>query len=434
MERRRRIRLKRTDPYTGSRGACLADGGRMTNSARTVAHSCLAFGLSALAAAASVGCERNKSEPFKPGIPGITVPTPPEMPAKPSDEPGPKTATSDAPQAKDPMADLDKDMARVLAEAQGLGAKPIESLKPAEARQQPTLTDAVKSILKKDEKPTAPEAVAKVQDRNIPGGAGNIPVRIYMPSSETTPLPVIVYYHGGGFVIASNDVYDATPRALANGARAVVVSVEYRKGPEHKFPAAHDDAFAAYKWTLKNAGSFGGDAKRVAVAGESAGGNLAANVAIAARDKQERLPVHLLLVYPVASSNMSSDSYVKYAEAKPLNKNMMTWFTEQYFAKPEDGKDPRINLVAANLKGLPETTIINAEIDPLLSDGKELADKLKDAGVSVKQKTYEGVTHEFFGLGAVVDDAKDAVKLASERLRDSFEDAAKATDATALGK
>jgi len=408
---------------------------RMTNRAAISVHSCLLLGTSLLAASAVVACERDKSEP--PPLPGISYPpSPQELPAKPSDAPGPRpeTAKTDAPKVEDPMADLDKDMARVLAEAQALGGKPLPGLKAEEARKQPTLTDAVKSVLKKDEKAITPEAVAKVQDRNIPGAAGNIPVRVYTPTSDTTPLPIVVYYHGGGFVLATNDVYDATPRALANGAQAIVVSVEYRKAPEHKFPAAHDDAFAAYKWVLKNAGSIGGDGKRVAVAGESAGGNLAANVAIAARDKQERMPVHLLLVYPVASSNMSSESYQKYREAKPLDKNMMIWFTEQYFKTADDGKDPRINLVAANLKGLPETTIINAEIDPLLSDGKLLAEKLEAAGVSVKQKTYGGVTHEFFGMAAVVEDAKDAQKLASERLRGSFIDAAKATDATALGK
>jgi acetyl esterase len=410
----------------------------MTNRATLSFRFAVACG--AFAASAVVACDRNKSEPYQPETPApgiVYPPSPQEMPAKPSDAAGPKTTTrDDMPKEKDPMADLDNDMARVLAEAQGLGGKPIDSLKAVEARRQPTLTDAVSSILKKDEKPTTPEAVAKVQDRNIAGGAGagNIPVRIYTPSSDTTPLPVILYFHGGGFVIATNDVYDATPRALANGAQAVVVSVEYRKAPEHKFPAAHDDAFAAYQWVLKNAGSFGADGKRVAVAGESAGGNLAANVAIAARDKQERLPVHLLLVYPVASSNMSSESYRKYRDAKPLDKNMMAWFTDQYFRTPADGADPRINLVAANLKGLPETTIINAEIDPLLSDGKELADKLKEAGVSVKQKTYDGVTHEFFGMAAVVADARDAQKLASERLRDSFKAAGTASDRTALGK
>ena len=334
------------------------------------------------------------------------------------------------PKVEDPMASVDDDMGQVLAELQALGAKPIATLTAAEARKQPTPADAVKALLKKQGKSTEPEAVAKVQERAIPSAGGKIPVRIYTPHA-TGALPVIVYYHGGGFVIASNDVYDATPRALANGANAIVVSVEYRKAPENRFPAAHDDAYAAYRWVTKNAGSIGGDPKRIAVAGESAGGNLAENVAILARDQRERQPLHVLLVYPVASSNMSSDSYAKYRDAKPLNKAMMGWFTDQYFRSPADAQDPRINLVAAKLSGLPETTIINAEIDPLLSDGKLLAESLKAAEVSVTQKTYAGVTHEFFGMGAVVSDAKAAMDFASKRLKSAFEAAANRTE-TAL--
>jgi acetyl esterase/lipase len=251
--------------------------------------------------------------------------------------------TTPAPEAKDPMADVDKDMGRVLTALAGLGGKAIETLTPEEARKQPTPADAVKAVLTQDGKPVAPEAVAKVQERTIPSQGGTIPVRIYTPSGVTTPAPVIVYYHGGGFVLASNDVYDATPRGLANGAKAIVVSVDYRKAPEHKFPTAHDDAFAAYRWVLKNAGSFGGDAQRLALAGESAGGNLAENVAILARDQHERQPVHVLLVYPVASSNMSSKSYSDNRDAKPLNKSMMAWFTDKYFRTPADAQDPRIN-------------------------------------------------------------------------------------------
>ncbi|HWA72015.1 MAG TPA: alpha/beta hydrolase fold domain-containing protein [Polyangiaceae bacterium] len=334
------------------------------------------------------------------------------------------TQTTPAPETKDPLKDVDKDMGRVLTALAGLGGKPIETLTPEQARQQPTPADAVKAVLKEDGKPVTPEAVAKVQDRTIPAGTGALPVRIYTPIGVAGPAPVIVYYHGGGFVIASNDVYDATPRALANGAKAIVVSVEYRKAPEHKFPAAHDDAFAAYRWVVKNAGSIGGDPRRLAVAGESAGGNLAENVAIAARDQHERQPLHVLLVYPVASSNMSSQSYSDNRDAKPLNKSMMAWFTDKYFRTPADAQDPRINLVAAKLQGLPPTTIINAAIDPLLSDGEELAKKLEAAEVSVEQKTYKGVTHEFFGMGAVVADAKDAVDYAAGRIKTSFEKAA----------
>jgi acetyl esterase len=348
---------------------------------------------------------------------------------RPEATPAPKV-TEAPPRPESVLKDVDKDMAEVLVELQMLGVKPIETLSATEARQQPTPADAVKAVLKKHGRPTEPEAVAKVQDRTVPGPGGEIPVRVYTPAG-TGPMPIIVYFHGGGFVIATNDVYDATPRALTNGAKAIVVSVEYRKAPEHKFPAAHDDAFAAYRWILKNGASLGGDPKRVAVAGESAGGNLAANVAILARDQRERYPTHLLLVYPVASSSTSSESYVKYADARPLNKAMMSWFTGQYFRSPADAQDPRINLLAAKLIGLPETTIINAEIDPLLSDGEALAKKLKEAEVSVKQKTYGGVTHEFFGMGAVVGDAKDAMELACERLRASLEGARRVETADA---
>jgi acetyl esterase/lipase len=347
--------------------------------------------------------------------------------AQASQQGTPASATTDL------MKHADQDMAQVLAELQSLGGRPIETLTPAQAREQPSPADAVKSLLKKQGKSTEPEAVAKVEDREIPRPGGKLPVRIYTPTGGGT-LPVIVYFHGGGFVIASNDTYDATPRALANGARAIVVAVEYRKAPEYRFPAAHDDANAAYQWVVKHADSFDGDAKRVAVAGESAGANLAENVAIFARDHQQRRPLHVLLVYPIASAGMSSESYEKYRDAKPLNKSMMAWFSDHYLRSPKDARDPRLDLLNAKLTSLPETTIINAELDPLLSDGKALAEKLEAAEVQVKQKTYDGVTHEFFGMGAVVSDAKDAMQFACDRLRGSFEAAANAQETALSGE
>lgn len=322
--------------------------------------------------------------------------------------------------AKDWKSHADKDMTKVLDELAKLGGKPIETLTPAEARKQPSPVDAMNAVLKEEGKSTAPEEVAKVENRTIKAGSASLPVRIYTPKDAKAPYPVIVYFHGGGFVIATNDTYDASARGLANGAKAAVVAVEYRKAPENKFPAAHDDANAAYAWVLKNAASFSGDPKNVAVAGESAGGNLALNVAINARDKKEQLPVHVLAVYPIASSNTDSKSYREFAEAKPLDKPMMTWFTNEYVRTPADAQDPRLNLVLANLAGLPDTTIINAELDPLASDGEMLEKKLDDAKVSVKRKTYSGVTHEFFGLGAVVGKAKDAMDFATSRLKDAF--------------
>ena len=231
---------------------------------------------------------------------------------------------------------------------------------------------------------------------------------------------MIVYYHGGGFVIANKDVYDAAPRAIARQAKAIVLSIDYRQAPEHKFPAAHDDAFAAYQWALKNAQSLGADPNHIAVAGESAGGNLAINVSMRARDQGIKLPVHQLLVYPVAGTNMNTESYLQNANAKPLGKGGMAWFMKMYTNKPSDAQDTRLNVIEANLKGLPSTTIITAEIDPLRSEGKELASRLKAQGVNVSYRNFEGVTHEFFGMAPVIDEAKKAQDFAVSELKGAF--------------
>jgi acetyl esterase/lipase len=231
---------------------------------------------------------------------------------------------------------------------------------------------------------------------------------------------VIVYTHGGGWVIATNDTYDASARALCNAAEAVVVSVEYRKAPEHKFPAAHEDAYTAYLWALNNAPEIDGDPARVALAGESAGGNLAISTAILARDRGEQPPSHILAVYPIADGNTESESYREHHDAKPLNRPMMAWFFGHYLRTPADAAHPLISLVHADLHGLPPTTIITAEIDPLRSDGEELAERLRQAGVEVDYHTFGGVTHEFFGMGAVVGKANKAVKVAAKGLRSGF--------------
>jgi acetyl esterase len=311
-------------------------------------------------------------------------------------------------------------MQAVLDQLVALGGKPIETLTAADARKQPTPTDAVKALLQKQGKSTAPEPGVTAVDRTIPGAAGAMPTRVYTPNGGTKPFPVIVYYHGGGWVIANKEVYDGGARALSKMAGAVVVSVDYRQGPEHKFPAAHDDAFAAYKWALANAQSINGDPTRVALAGESAGGGLAIATAIRARDEKIQMPVSVLAVYPIAGTDTATASYVQNANAKPLNRAMMSWFFRNYLRSDADRSDPRVNLVAADLKGLPPTTIINAEIDVLRSEGEMLAQKLRDAGVSVEQKTYPAVTHEFFGMGAVVDKAKDAEQKGADALKASF--------------
>ncbi len=316
------------------------------------------------------------------------------------------------------MASPNNEMNTVLVELAKKGGKPIETLTPGEARKQPTPTDAVKSVLKS--KKEAPVANVTIQEIQINGAEGPIPARIYTPVGGIKPMPVVVYYHGGGFVIADNNVYDATPRSLADQTKSIFVSVEYRKAPEHKFPAAHEDAFAAYKWVLANARSFDGDPKRVAVAGESAGGNLALNVAIRARDEKVQLPAHELIVYPVAGSYMGTNSYKENANAKPLNRAMMGWFMDQYLSDPKQKDDKRINLLTANFQGLNNATIITAQIDPLRSEGFELAEKMKAQGVDVKYKNYKGVTHEFFGMAPVLKEAREAQKLATRDLTKSF--------------
>lgn len=319
-------------------------------------------------------------------------------------------------------ARADKDMAVVLTELQGLNPKHIASLSAEDARSQPTPADAVAALLRERNQNMAPLSTGKTKDRAIPGPGGTLPIRIYTPEGRG-PFPVIVYFHGGGWVIATIDTYDSSAWALAKAARAIVVSVEYRKAPEHKFPAAHEDAYAAYQWVLRNAESFGGDPAMVAVAGESAGGNLAAAVCLMARGRGELLPVHQALIYPVAGYDLNTPSYQENAQAKPLDKSMMVWFFEKYLNNPSDGRNPWIDLVnVQDLKGLPPATIITAEIDPLRSEGERYAERLLQAGVPVTYHNYEGVTHEFFGMGAVVGDAKKAVRLVARDMNGSFDD------------
>ena len=317
----------------------------------------------------------------------------------------------------------DADMQAVLDQLGSMGGKPIETLTAEEARKQPTPADAVMALLKKKGKDTSPTALVPgvtSVDREIPGAAGNLPVRIYTPDG-TGPFPVVVYFHGGGWVIADKEVYDGGARGLSKQAQAVVVSVDYRRAPEAKFPAAWDDSLAAYRWVAANAASIKGDPMRLALAGESAGGNLAIATAVAARDANLQQPTHILAVYPVGQTgNLDTKSYQDSATAKPLNKPMIGWFVDKLLGKPEDKMDPRLDLVNAKLAGLPPVTIVNAQIDPLREDGALLATALKKAGVKVERKVYAGVTHEFFGMAAVVKKAADAQQFGGRALRASF--------------
>ena len=336
-------------------------------------------------------------------------------------------AASTAQQKTGTAPKADADMQAVLDELAQLGGKPIETLTPAEARKQPTPSDAVMSLLKKQGKDTSPSALVPgvtSVDREIPGAAGNLPARVYTPDGAG-PFPVVVYFHGGGWVIGDKQVYDGGARAISKLAQAVVVSVDYRLAPEAKFPAAWDDALAAYKWVAGNAASIKGDPRRLALAGESAGGNLAIATAVAARDAKLQPPTHVLAVYPVGQTgNLNTKSYKDSANAKPLNKPMIEWFVDKLLAKPADKADPRLDLVNAKFAGLPPVTIVSAQIDPLREDGALLETALKRAGVKVQRKLYSGTAHEFFGMGAAVKKAADAQKFGSEALRASFGDKA----------
>ena len=310
-------------------------------------------------------------------------------------------------------------MQAVLDQLAALGAKPIDTLTVAQARTQPTPADAVKALLAKEGKSTAPETVGSIVETTFPGPAGPVPISIYTPAGAG-PFPVVLYIHGGGWVIADRKVYDSSARALTNAAGAIIVSTDYRLAPENKFPAAHDDTFAAYQWVRSNAARFNGDPARVAVVGESAGGNMAASIVIRARDQGVPLPLYQVLIYPVANYAFNTPSQLANQNTSPLSTKALQWFYERTLNSPADGANPLFSVLRANLQGLPPATVINADIDPLRSEGAAYAQKLIAAGVKVDYRNYSGVTHEFFGMGAAVDEAKQAVAQAAAGLKRAF--------------
>ncbi|MDA8522348.1 alpha/beta hydrolase [Acidovorax sp. NCPPB 4044] len=317
----------------------------------------------------------------------------------------------------------DDDQLALARAHEALGPKAIEKLEVAEARRQPTAADAVNHLLREQGRPTDPALLVPgivSTPISVQGAAGLLPATLYTPQNAPGPLPVVLYFHGGGWVIANKEVYDGGARGLSREANAIVVSVDYRQAPEHRFPAAWDDALAAYEWVCDNGATLGGDPARLALAGESAGGNLAVATAIAARDAGLPTARHVLSVYPVAQTRLNTESYLENAIAKPLNRAMVKWFVDHLVRSEEDLADPRLSLIDAQLKGLPPVTIINARIDPLRSDGAKLEDALRDAGVPVERRDYEGVAHEFFGAAAVLEKARQAQAYAGERLRTAF--------------
>ena len=320
------------------------------------------------------------------------------------------------------LARMDTDMRDVILLYDAIKGTHLEQLTPQDARQQFSAQDAAKIIARGAAGDASATPVGKVIDGlAVPGqGTTQIPIRIYEPAGAG-PFPVIVYYHGGGFVVATIDTYDESARALCNGVNAIVVSVEYRKAPEAPFPAARVDAIDAYRWVTNNIATYNGLPRQVAVAGESAGGNLATEVAIAARNSGFQLPVHQLLIYPETTSDLSQTSDKLFTNSTlPLYTAELPYFDGQYVQNPSDKNSPQVAPINANLKGLPPTTIIAAELDPLVSDGQDYFLALKAAGNKVNYRLFSGTTHEFFGMGAVVAKAKVAEDFGAKQISTSF--------------
>ena len=318
-----------------------------------------------------------------------------------------------------PMARVDADMRHVLATLSALDPQPIEAGSASDARAQPTLTTALGVLLRgRAEAPTI-----GMELRMIPGPAGDIRARVYRPAVNEpgTKLPMILYLHGGGWVSGDLDSFEATPRALATRCNAVVVASHYRQAPEFKFPAAHEDAAAAWGWMIEHAEALGGDPDRAAIVGEDAGANMAVDVALAGRDGDAPRPKHLVLVTPMAGTDFSLASYVENADSSPLSAAGVRWLYRKATRNRKAFSDPRLNLMdRGDLGGLPPVTMILAAIDPLLSEGELLAEALRHSGVWVDATVYDGVTHGFFGLARVVNKAMFAQGQVVRNLRESL--------------
>lgn len=306
---------------------------------------------------------------------------------------------------------IDPQIQVYLNQIAALNPPPLHSMTPVEVRQQMAMLTA---ILPKG------EAVARVENRCIPGPAGELPLRIYTPEG-TGPFPLLVFFHGGGWVRCNLDTHDGQCRALANGGGCVVVSVDYRLAPEHKFPAAPQDCYAATSWVAQHAAELQGDGSRLAVGGDSAGGNLAAVVSQMARDQDGPSLIFQLLIYPATNFRAQTASMRENAEGYFLTRAEMTWFRNHYLRSAEDELDPKASpMLADNLSGLPPALIITAEYDPLRDEGEEYGRLLQVSGVSITVSRYEGMIHGFFALAGIIDRAGDATAEASAALRAVF--------------
>lgn len=271
-----------------------------------------------------------------------------------------------------------------------------------------------------------PEPVADVQDRRIAGPHGEIPLRLYVPRQgmaiEGTPRGAAVFFHGGGWVVGDLATHDHLCRALANAAGCLVVAVDYRLAPEHKFPAAPEDAFAATRWVQSEAASLGIDSRHVAVIGDSAGGNLAAVVSLMCRDRGAPLPALQVLVYPITDYNIETASYRAYAQGYMLSREAMRWFWRQYLSHEADGYEPYASpLRAERLDGLSPALVITAECDPLCDEGDKYAERLQAATVPTRHLRYPGMIHGFLRRLNTFPVAQTALAEIANELQRAFE-------------
>jgi acetyl esterase len=302
---------------------------------------------------------------------------------------------------------LDPGAAALLQQMAQTGAPPIHQLPVPEARRMMQMMVAA-----------APRPqVGRVEDRAIPGPAGEIPVRIYWPRSGQR-VGLVVYYHGGGWVLGDLETHDATCRRLANASDCIVVAVDYRLAPEHKFPAAVEDCYAAALWAAENAASLGVDAARVAVAGDSAGGNLAAVVSLLGKQRGGPPLAHQALICPVTDFDFQRPSYQENAEGYLLTRQAMEWFWRQYLNDDAEGADPLASpLRAPDLRGLPPATVITAEYDPLRDEGEVYAERLAQAGVPTTCVRYLGQIHGFISLEHLLPAGRQALLALGATLR-----------------
>jgi acetyl esterase len=308
------------------------------------------------------------------------------------------------------MVPVDPQVRVFLDQLEALAAPPISEQTPEEARARFAALAAVAG---------PPQQEAPTEDRTVPGPVGEIPVRVYRPESDQ-PLPVVVYFHGGGFVIGDITTHDTMCHRLATGVPAVVVSVDYRLGPEQRFPAAVEDCQAATEWVATHAAELGGDPDRLAVAGDSAGGNLAAVVTRHARDAGGPPIAFQLLVYPCTDLTRSLPSHVENGTGFLLDTATMSWFIENYLGDGDPRQPDASPLLADDLSGLPPTLVVTAEFDPLRDEGEAYAERLRQAGVAVTGSRYDGMIHAFYGMDSIFDAAKRATAETVTALREAL--------------